>query len=292
MLRKEVISFIKVAELGSFHKAAEELFITPAALMKQINNLEKEIGQNLLNRTPRGVNLTEIGQIYYRELNKLKNQNDLIKKKINNSLNNLQQTLRIATSMLTPCDEFIKIYEMISESIPSIKIKIVPLDENVNISTSIKKIGDTFDVIAIMADSYEWQNRYLFYPLNPQKLCISVPRKHPLSKNKLITLCDLKNENLVIAKAGISNVMDEFRNYLDKVNTQFIEIEDSYDLNTFNYCVDNNYLLVNVKAWKNIHPELVTIDFEKDFEIPFGLLYTEKSRDKIESVIQKYENNN
>lgn len=35
-------TFIKVAECGSFTKAAEELYITPTAVMKQINALEKQ----------------------------------------------------------------------------------------------------------------------------------------------------------------------------------------------------------------------------------------------------------
>ncbi len=34
-------TFIKVAECGSFTKAAEDLYITPTAVMKQINALEK-----------------------------------------------------------------------------------------------------------------------------------------------------------------------------------------------------------------------------------------------------------
>ena len=36
-------TFVKVAECGSFTKAADALFVTPTAVMKQINALEKEL---------------------------------------------------------------------------------------------------------------------------------------------------------------------------------------------------------------------------------------------------------
>lgn len=46
--------FINVANAGSFTKAAKEEYITPAAVMKQINLLEKELGVQLFERTPSG----------------------------------------------------------------------------------------------------------------------------------------------------------------------------------------------------------------------------------------------
>ena len=36
-------TFICVADCGSFNKAAEQLFISPTAVMKQINALEKPV---------------------------------------------------------------------------------------------------------------------------------------------------------------------------------------------------------------------------------------------------------
>jgi len=46
----------------SFAKAAEELFVTPAALSYQIKSLETELGQKLFNRLNRAVSLTEAGR--------------------------------------------------------------------------------------------------------------------------------------------------------------------------------------------------------------------------------------
>lgn len=55
-------TFIAVAEGGSFSKAAEGLFISPTAVMKQINALEKELGVTLFTRTNHGLTLTSAGE--------------------------------------------------------------------------------------------------------------------------------------------------------------------------------------------------------------------------------------
>ena len=53
--------------IRSFNKAAEALFVTPNAVMKQINNPEKELGVSLLERTHRGTKLTKAGEKFYEE---------------------------------------------------------------------------------------------------------------------------------------------------------------------------------------------------------------------------------
>ena len=57
--------FINVANAGSFTKAAKEEYITPAAVMKQINLLEKELGVQLFERTHQGLCLTNAGHTLY-----------------------------------------------------------------------------------------------------------------------------------------------------------------------------------------------------------------------------------
>lgn len=46
-------TFIRIVETGSFNKAAEELYITSAAVIKQINLLENDVGVQLFERTHR-----------------------------------------------------------------------------------------------------------------------------------------------------------------------------------------------------------------------------------------------
>jgi DNA-binding transcriptional LysR family regulator len=58
-------TFYYVAKEGSISKAAEKLFITQPAVSRTIRQLEEKIGTMLLFRTPKGVKLTNEGQILF-----------------------------------------------------------------------------------------------------------------------------------------------------------------------------------------------------------------------------------
>jgi LysR family hydrogen peroxide-inducible transcriptional activator len=53
---------VALAEVGSFTKAAERALVAQPSLSQQIQKLEREIGQPLFDRLPRGVVPTEAGQ--------------------------------------------------------------------------------------------------------------------------------------------------------------------------------------------------------------------------------------
>jgi DNA-binding transcriptional LysR family regulator len=59
-----VRSFTVVAEQQHFGHAAAALHITPSSLSRQITRLERQVGARLLDRTPRGTQLTEAGQAF------------------------------------------------------------------------------------------------------------------------------------------------------------------------------------------------------------------------------------
>lgn len=54
--------FLKAAELGNLSLAAQELFVSPQGLTKQINVLESELGGSLFIRSRRGAELTPLGK--------------------------------------------------------------------------------------------------------------------------------------------------------------------------------------------------------------------------------------
>lgn len=56
-------TFVTVAETGAVGVAATRLARTQAAVSMQLRRLEEELGQRLLDRSPRGVQLTEAGHL-------------------------------------------------------------------------------------------------------------------------------------------------------------------------------------------------------------------------------------
>jgi len=57
--------FAKIAELGSFTRASRELGVAQPALSLHMRSLEEHLGLQLLNRTSRGVVLTDAGQTLF-----------------------------------------------------------------------------------------------------------------------------------------------------------------------------------------------------------------------------------
>ncbi|MDI9330861.1 MAG: LysR substrate-binding domain-containing protein [Alphaproteobacteria bacterium] len=60
---KQLESFVRVAELGSFTRAAIALGVQQPLLSRHVRQLEVELRQNLLDRNGRGVTLTEAGRV-------------------------------------------------------------------------------------------------------------------------------------------------------------------------------------------------------------------------------------
>ena len=67
MYNPQLETFLRVADAGSFNKAAEAMFISPPAVIKQINLLESQLEVTLFDRSHRGLTLTEAGKSLYRD---------------------------------------------------------------------------------------------------------------------------------------------------------------------------------------------------------------------------------
>ncbi len=60
-----LLAFEVVARTGSVRTAADELFVTPGAVSRQIRLLEDHFGVPLFARQGRGLELTSVGAAYY-----------------------------------------------------------------------------------------------------------------------------------------------------------------------------------------------------------------------------------
>ena len=74
---KRLRNFAVVAAAGSFHGAAEQLYIAQPALSRQMRSLEEELGVALFERSVRGVKLSSAGEVLLSELERLLPQLDL-----------------------------------------------------------------------------------------------------------------------------------------------------------------------------------------------------------------------
>ena len=68
--------FVAVCEALNFTKAAAQLRIAQPALSRQVQDLEDEIGVDLLKRSPRGVTITAEGKLFLEEAREVLRRTD------------------------------------------------------------------------------------------------------------------------------------------------------------------------------------------------------------------------
>lgn len=94
----EIEAFVQVVENNSFTLAAKILGISAAAVSKQINALEKRLTVQLLTRSTRKIELTEVGLTYYQQCQRILtelNEADMLVSQMRKEPNGI---LRIAAS--------------------------------------------------------------------------------------------------------------------------------------------------------------------------------------------------
>lgn len=286
MYNQMLDTFIAVADFGSFTKAAKHLYISPTAVMKQINTLENHLELRLVERTPSGVRLTDAGGIIYQDA---KFMIDYSKKSIANAraaMHALDTTFCVGTSLLNPAKPFMDIWYRVNKDFPEYKLHLVPFEDNhEGILGEIGQLGEKFDFLIGVCDSKAWLSRCNFLALGRYKKMIAVPREHHLAGKSLIEIEDLYGETLMMVAHGDSGINDFLRNDLTKHHPE-IHIEDTpqfYDLSVFNRCAETGNVLLSIECWQEVHPGLISIPVNWDYSIPYGLLY---SLDAPEDVLR------
>lgn len=270
-------TFITVVNCGSFTKAAQQLYISPTAVMKQMNALEEHLQLQLINRTSSGITLTSAGAIIYEEAKRIMAYSDEAIKKARTALYAYSTTFCVGTSLLNPAKPFMDIWYRVNQHFPNYKLHLVPFEDNhKGILGEIKRLGEKFDFLVGVCDSKAWLSLCQFLPLGRYKKMIAVSRDHPLASKKCLTLPDLYGKTLMMVARGDSGLNDFLRYDLEKNHPQ-IHIEDTphfYDLSVFNRCAETGNLLLTIECWKDVHPGLISIPVDWDYAIPYGILYS------------------
>lgn len=284
--------FVCVADCGSFNKAAEKMYISPPAIMKQINALEKHLDMKLFDRTNQGIRLTPAGKVIYRHAKFLFDYSEKAIEEAKREMQMFETTFCIGSSLLNPCKPFMDLWYKVNDNFPGYKLHIIPFeDDHEGILSKISALGEKFDFIVGVCDSAQWMNHCNFQQIGTCQHQIAVPREHRLAQKKRLTIQDLYGETLMMVKKGDSKVVDNIRAELIKYPQ--IKIEDTpqfYDIKVFNHCVQSQNIMLTLDCWKDVHPGLVTIPMDWDYPIPYGLLYSLQPTDDIKlflKIIQK-----
>ena len=277
-------TFLTVADCGSFTRAAEHLYISPTAVMKQMNALETHLELKLIERTPSGVHLTPAGEIIYRDAEFMIDYSRKSVADAKAATHDYDTTFCVGTSLLNPAKPFMDLWYLINKDFPDYKLHLVPFEDyHEGILSEIEKQGEKFDFLIGVCTAKAWLSLCSFLPLGRYRKMIAVSREHRLAARKCVDLEDLYGETLMMVSRGDSGVNDFIRNDLEK-NHPRIQIEDTprfYDLSVFNRCAETGNVLLTIECWQDVHPGLVSIPVSWDYSIPYGLLYSRHAPDDV-----------
>ncbi len=198
MNRQHLTYFFSVADHNSITDAARDLFISPQALVKQINQLEKETNIKLFDRTNRGVQLTEAGKMFYHEGKRLLNEWDKVLIKARDISSGKKDTITYATfgggfmNLLKP------ILPVFSQRYPQVK-------QTGILVSSEQWLTKLQDVKEGRIDVLEHADVPMIHTMGlgttlikkADCVCITAPN-HPFAGRKSIKLSDLKGQQIRI----------------------------------------------------------------------------------------------
>ena len=277
MYNPQLETFLRVADAGSFSRAAEEAYITPTAVIKQINLLEESLGVKLFDRTHRGLTLTKAGRSLYQDAKYIIQycRDSMVRAK--NAILEDTNVIRVGSSPMTPAQLLMQLWSKVNETCPDIKFQIVPFENSLeNAREILGNLGRRIDIVGGIFDETMLALRGcagLELIRAPFQCAMSV--HHRLAVKNRLQLSDLHGENLLLMHRGWSHYVDRLRDDLWQHHPQ-IQIVDFniYSMDIFNRCESTNDVLLSIPGWASVHPLLKSIPVEWDYSIPFGILHS------------------
>ena len=277
MYNPQLETFIRVADAGSFSKAAEEAFITPTAVIKQINILESSLGVKLFDRTHRGLTLTKAGRSLYQDTKYIIRYCKDSVTRAKNAMQEDMNVIRVGSSPMTPAQLLMELWSGIQQRYPDMKFQIVPFENTPeNAREILANLGQNIDVVSGIFDETMLHLRGcaglelvrgLFY--------CTVSIHHRLAAKDKLQLTDLYGENLLLMRRGWSHYVDQLRDDLWQHHPQIHIVDfDFYNMDVLNRCENSNDLLLAIPGWANVHPLLKLLPVDWNYSIPYGILHS------------------
>lgn len=286
MYNHQLDTFIVVADVGSFNKAAEKLYISANAVMKQINLLERSIGFPLFERTHTGLKLTASGKSFYKDAKYIIQYSKEAITRASQIKD--EHTIRLGVSFTTPVDYIMNLWNQMNDQF--LKLELVSFENTPeNAKEIMKNFGQKMDIVAgIYSHNLLKERNCLALKLYESPLSLAIPRTHHLAAKKIVNIEDLKDEKILILKSGYLEDIDHLRiDLLSKNSSIILEEIPFFNIKAFNQCVNENKLMIVIPEWENIHPMLKIIPVKWNYTIPFGIMYSKQPSNDVQYFLNK-----
>ena len=200
-------AFVAVAELGSFHAAANALHLSSPALSRRISNLERAVGAKLFDRTTRHVSLTLIGRELSIKARQLLNQVDNALLGIRDFTEGWQSEVVVAC-VPSAVDYFLPdVLLRFRQRFPKIRVRIFDEGASEGLSRVIRGEAE-FGLNFVGID----QPEIVFEPIFEERFVVICRRDDALAKKRKVSWVELSTQPLIAVSrssgSGIRLMLD------------------------------------------------------------------------------------
>ena len=218
-------TFLEVARLSSFSRAAEKRFRTQPAISAQIRALEEEIGARILDRSGGKVSITAAGKLFQKYAEETLEARKAV-------LTAIAETERVPSGEIIvganegTCLHILpEVFAQFKKQYPDVAVNIKSADYAKILDSVIDNTVD-FGVVSMPVSD----PRLTVVLIHRDELVIIVPPQHPLAKLKSATIGDAARFPLVVPKAGHTRDALEDLFYENKLKPRYAMELDSSEL--------------------------------------------------------------
>lgn len=219
MINDPLRIFVTVVEHKDFSRAAEELYLSNPKVSLQIQSLEEELGTKLVNYSPKHLELTQSGEIYYGYAKQMLLLQEKAKLEIKQSLNVVTGDLKVGAS-----------YTIGEYIMPFVVAEFAAQFPKVEIETSIANTEEIIQAvranrldIALVEGEVNHAD-LVIRPIMEDELILVVPNHHPLSRLPIVTSEHLQDQVWILRESGSGT-----RSFSDNLIKDWgIEVRKSY----------------------------------------------------------------
>lgn len=188
-------AFVAVVEESNISRAAVRLNMQQPPLTRIIKSLEDELNAKLLNRLPRGVEVTEAGKALYQEALTILAHAQAIPKRVQNIAQGLEGQMNIGFTNSVGLHYFLPaLLRQFRDAFSAVSIH---LEEDGSSALIDAVINDKLDVVFLRKPAPVGLGLSSLHVLD-ESLIVALPNNHVLAVQPVIRLLDLEGHDFVL----------------------------------------------------------------------------------------------
>lgn len=225
---RQIALLTALDDQGSLHKAADVMCMTQPAATKALHELETSFGIKLFDRSPKGIEATELGRCVIRYARLIQGDISSLREELLNMMNGQGGRLAVGTVMGAVPILLTRALARLREIQPELSIEIV---EDTSARQLLMLDQGRLDVVIGRATVASQPHLYHYELLRDEPLCIVAGIHHRLARERKVSLQELGKESWILYTTNAPlriYVEHEFKQAGIKIPSNAIETSSTF----------------------------------------------------------------